>query len=96
MYSQTIGQPTHMDMLINMRQVLAILWVFELLLYFYQLYYAQIINWVNYLPENVLCSKNDKIVTDILEKLWEQKTIKKYVSGLVKKIKTTMAFNAII
>ena len=44
MYSRKIGQPTHMDMLINMIQVLAILWVFELLLHFYQLYYAQIIN----------------------------------------------------
>ena len=29
---------------------------------------APIINRINYLSENVLCSKNDKIVTDILEK----------------------------
>ena len=77
MYSQTIGQPTHMDMLINMRLVLAILWVFELLLHFYQLYYAQIINWVNYLPKNVLCSKNDKIVTEIYLKSLGTKKYKK-------------------
>ena len=30
--------------------------------------YAAIIDRINYLSENVLCSKNDKIVTDILEK----------------------------
>ena len=59
-----------------MRQFLAILWTFELLLHFNQLFpsnlqggdYASIINRINYLSENVLNSKNDKTVTDILEK----------------------------
>ena len=59
-------------MFINMRQVLAILWTFELLLHFDQLLtykvginYAPIINRINYLSENILCLKNDKIVTEI-------------------------------
>ena len=65
-----------------MRHFLAILWTFELLLHFDQLFfltykvginYASIINRVNYLSENVFCSKDDKIVTDILEKLWNKK-----------------------
>ena len=64
-------------MFINMRQFLAILWTFELLLHFYELfssnlqsgdYYAPIINRINYPSENILCLKNDKIITDILKK----------------------------
>ena len=30
--------------------------------------YASIINRINYLSEKVLCSNNDKIVTDLLKK----------------------------
>ena len=60
-----------------MRQFLAVLWTFEFLLHFYILNsyflptykvgmnYAPIINRSNYLSENVLCSKNDKVVTEI-------------------------------
>ena len=60
------------DMLINMRQFLANLWTFELL-HFDQLFssnlqsghiYGPIINRI-YLLENVLCSKNDEIGTEI-------------------------------
>ena len=54
--------------------VFAILWIFKLLLHFDPLFlltyrvginYASIINRINYLSENVLCSKNDEIVTGI-------------------------------
>ena len=61
-----------------MRQFLAVLWTFEFLLHFYILNsyflptykvgmnYAPIINKSNYLSENVLCSKNDKVVIFII------------------------------
>ena len=40
--------------------------------------YAPIINRTNYLPENVLCSKNDKIVTEIyLKSLGTKKDLKR-------------------
>ena len=35
--------------------------------------YALIMNRINYFSEHVLCSKTDKIVTDILEKPWNNK-----------------------
>ena len=69
-----------------MRQFLAILWTFELLLHFDQLFfltyevginYASIINRVNYLSENVFCSKDDKIVTEIYLKSFGTKKRKK-------------------
>ena len=56
-----------------MRQFLAILSKFELLLYFDELFPSNIQNGnklytnhkQNYLSENILCSKNDKVVTKI-------------------------------
>ena len=54
--------------------ILAIFWTFELLLHFDQFFssnlssgdnYASTINRINYLSENVLCSKNDEIVAEI-------------------------------
>ena len=60
-------------MFITMRQFLVILWTFELLLHFDQLFsstykveinYAPTINRINYLSENIPCLKNDKIVTE--------------------------------
>ena len=57
-----------MDLFINMRQVLAILWSFELFLrinYKVGINYAPFISRINYLSENVLFSKNDEIVTEI-------------------------------
>ena len=57
-----------MDLFINMRQVLAILWSFELFLrvnYKVGINYASFISRINYLSENVLFSKNDEIVTEI-------------------------------
>ena len=49
--------------------------------------YALIMNRINYFSEHVLCSKTDKIVTDILEKPWnkKKKKIKSSTFGLVKK-----------
>ena len=62
-------------MFINMRPFLAILWIFELLHFNYFLpnykvgiNHVPITNKINYLSENVLCSKIDKTVTDIREK----------------------------
>ena len=57
-----------MDLFINMRQVLAILWSFELFLrinYKVGINYAPFISRINYLSEYVLFSKNDEIVTEI-------------------------------
>ena len=61
-----------LDMFVNMRQFLTVLWTFELLLHFDQLFSSSLqskdklsINLgYNYLSENVLCSTNDKIVTE--------------------------------
>ena len=58
--------------------------------------YAPIINRINYLSENILCLKNDKIVTKIyLKSLRRKKDKKSNVYGSVKKIKRTISFNAI-
>ena len=53
--------------------------------------YAPIINRINYLSENILCLKNDKIVTEIyiLKKPGNKKKDKKVTYDLVKKIKRT-------
>ena len=72
-----------MDMFINMRQFLAVLWTFELL-DFDQFFSSNIKNGDklctnhkhNYLLEKVLYSKNDKIVTDIIPKPGNKKKIK--------------------
>ena len=73
-------------MFINVRKFLAILWTFELLLHFDQLFsstykvkinYAPIINTINNLSENVLGSNNDKIVTEIYLKNLSTKKYKK-------------------
>ena len=61
---------------------LAILWTFELLNYFLLTYrvginYAPIINRINYLSENILSLKNDKIVTEIYLKSLRTKKDKK-------------------
>ena len=87
-----------------MRQFLAILWTFELLLHFDQLFssnlvginYAPVINRINYLSENILFLKNDKIVTEIYLKNLRTKIKKdkKVTHCLVKKIKRTISFNA--
>ena len=70
MYNKDI---INIDMFLKMSQCLAILWTFELLLRFNQFFpnkvgitYAPIINRINYLSENenVLYSKNDKIITE--------------------------------
>ena len=49
--------------------------------------YALIMNRINYFSEHVLCSKTDKIVTDILEKPFnkKKKKINSNTFGLVKK-----------
>ena len=74
-------------MVINNRQFLAILWTFELLLHFDQLFfpliykvrinYAPVIHRIDYLSEDILCLINFKIVTDILKKPENKKKIKK-------------------
>ena len=61
---------------------LAILWTFELLNYFLLTYrvginYAPIINRINYLSENIMSLKNDKIVTEIYLKSLRTKKDKK-------------------
>ena len=57
-----------------MRKFLAVLWTFELLLHSDHLFFITYKKWINsapiinriiYLSEKVLCSKNDKIVTEI-------------------------------
>ena len=87
-----------------MRQFLAILWTFELLLHLDQLFssnlvginHAPVINRINYLSENILFLKNDKIVTEIYLKSLRTKIKKdkKVTHCLVKKIKRTISFNA--
>ena len=58
--------------------------------------YAPIINRINYLSENILCLKNDKIVTKIyLKSLRRKKDKKSNMYGSVKKIKRTISSNAI-
>ena len=74
-----------LDMFVNMRQFLTVLWTFELLLHFDQLFSSSLqskdklsINLgYNYLSENVLCSTNDKIVTEIYLKSLGAKKDKK-------------------
>ena len=60
--------------------------------------YAPIINRTNELSENVLLSKNGKIVTEIYLKSFGTNKIRKKSNtyGLVKKIKRTISSNAII
>ena len=58
--------------------------------------YAPIINRINYLLENILCLKNDKIGTEIyLKSLRTKKKIKSNTYGLAKKIKRAISSNAI-
>ena len=59
--------------------------------------YATIINRINYLSENMLCLKIDKIVTEIYLKILrtKKKKEKSNMYGLVKKIKRTVSSNAI-
>ena len=53
--------------------------------------YAPIINRINNLSENVLCSKNEKIETEIyLKSLGTKKRQKSNTCGLVKKIERTI------
>ena len=76
-----------MDMFINMRQFLAIFQTFQLLLHFDQLFSsnlqsgdnAPIINRIDYLSEDVPCSKNGERVTeiDIFEKPGNKKRDKR-------------------
>ena len=78
---------------INMRQFSAILWTYKLS-YFDHLFSSNLqsrdelctSHKYNYLSENVLCSKNDKIVADIYLKSLETKKGKKTYNtyGLVK------------
>ena len=71
-----------LDMFVNMRQFLAVSWTFELFLHFDQLFPSNLQSedklsiklGYNHLSENVLCSTNDKIVTEIyLESLGAKK-----------------------
>ena len=70
-----------MDLFINMRQFLAILWTFVLFIHFNQLFSSNLQSGdnlctnhkQNYLSENVLCS--GKIVRDIFEKPGKKKKI---------------------
>ena len=59
--------------------------------------FTLIINRINYLSENVLCSKNDETGTEIYLKSLRAKkeNIKSNTFGLVKKIKRTLSSNAI-
>ena len=58
--------------------------------------YASIINRIYYLSKNILCLKNDKIVTEMyLKSLRTKKDKKVTCNGLVKRIKRTISSNAI-
>ena len=75
---------------INMRQFSAILWTYKLS-YFDHLFSSNLqsrdelctSHKYNYLSENVLCSKNDKIVTDIYLKSLGTKKGKKHITLMV-------------
>ena len=74
-----------LDMFVNMRQFLAVSWTFELFLHFDQLFPSNLQSedklsiklGYNHLSENVLCSTNDKIVTEIYLKSLGAKKDKK-------------------